>query len=236
MLGADGGDGAARPCEAEALPSGAVGDDGKGCPLEGSPCDAPALAAEARLAAALGGLASLCGASRALAAALVRAGALGAALRLARRSVDACAAPERERELRAALAACRMDGVLRAAKGHSPAVVCARPAARLPTLAQAGAVSLSSAGAARQAALQLDVPALTEPSSTASQRRLAAMAAAIVCFEAEVAPGVAADAPPQASLDDLRLATPALHPMGCWWSGCAPRPPPAPPARAHVDE
>jgi len=240
MLGADGGARAPCPCEVEPLLGehatrcGAAGDDGEGCPHGGSPCDAPALAAEARLAAALGWLATLCGAFWELAVALVRGGALGAALALARRSVDACAAPKRERELRAALAACHMDGVLRAAGGHWPAVVCARPAAPLPTLAQACAAPLSCAGAARQAALQLDVPALAEPSSTASQRRLAAMAAAVARFEAEITPGIAANAPLQVSLDDLRLCSPALRPMGCWWSGCASHPPPAPPARAHT--
>jgi hypothetical protein len=242
MLGAAGGAGAARPCEVaaslgeRATCCGAAGNDGEGCPRGGCSCDAPALAAEARVAAALDGLTSLLGTSRALAAALVRAGALGAALRLARRSVDACAAPERERELRAALAACRMDGVLRAARGHSPPVVRARPAAPLPTPRAGRRCPADAVRVWRQAVLQLDVPALAEPSSTASQRRLAAMAAAIARYEAAVALGIAADAPSQASPEDLRLDMPSLRPVGCWWSGCAPRPPPAPPARAHVKD
>jgi len=56
------------------------------------------------------------------------------------------------------------------------------------------------------------------------QQLLTALAAGIARFEAEVAPGIAADAQPDRSLDDLRLATPALRPVGCWWSGCAPPP------------
>ncbi len=241
MLGADGGAGAARPCEVTALLGEratccrAVGDDGKGCPRAGSSCDAPALAAEARVAAALDGLTGLLGTSRALAAALVRAGALGEALRLARRSVNACAAPEPEREVRAALVACRMDGVLRAARGHWPAMVCARPAAPLPMPRAGRRCPADAVRVWRQAALQLDVPALAEPSSTALQRRLAAMAAAIARFEADLATSTAADGPSQASPEDLRLDMPSLRPMGCWWSGCAPRPSPAPPARAHVE-
>ena len=51
-----------------------------------------------------------------------------------------------------------------------------------------------------------------------------ATAAALARFEAEVAPGIAAEAQPNLSLEDLRLATPALRPVGCWWSGCAPLP------------
>ncbi len=167
------------------------------------------------------GVAKLAGASRALAAALARGGALGAAARLAQRFVDAHEAPERERA--AAHARRCMDGVLRAAGEHSPAVVRARPAAPGPTSAGRRCPA-DAVRARRQAALQLGEPALSEPSSTASQRRLAAMAAAIARLEAEVAPGLAAEGPSQATLDDLRLATPALRPVGCWWSGCAPAP------------
>ncbi len=43
----------------------------------------------------------------------------------------------------------------------------------------------------------------------------------------------AAEAPSEASLEDLRLQAPALRPVGCWWAGCAPPSPPVPPARAH---
>jgi len=53
------------------------------------------------------------------------------------------------------------------------------------------------------------------------------MAAAFAAFDAEVAPRIPADALPLVSLEDLRLQTPALRPVGCWWSGCAQ---PAPPA------
>jgi len=48
------------------------------------------------------------------------------------------------------------------------------------------------------------------------------MVAAVARFEAEVAPHIAAEAQPEASLEDLRLRTPALRPMGCWCTGCAP--------------
>ncbi len=46
------------------------------------------------------------------------------------------------------------------------------------------------------------------------------MAAAVALLEAEVAPHVATEALPEASLEDLRLRTPALRPMGCWCTGC----------------
>jgi len=49
---------------------------------------------------------------------------------------------------------------------------------------------------------------------------MAALAAAVARFEAEVVPHIAAEAQPEASLEDLRLRTPALHPVGCWCSGC----------------
>ncbi len=70
---------------------------------------------------ALGGVASLVGASRALAAPLVRAGALGAAMSLAQRVVLAHE-DEREREDSAALAARHMQEVLRAVGRHVPEV------------------------------------------------------------------------------------------------------------------
>jgi hypothetical protein len=103
-----------------------------------------AAAAEAEVTGALGGVAELAGASRALAAALARAGALGAAARLARRYVDAHAAPEREG--RAELAGGLMAGVLRAAEQrlpeararapcHAPCSECARAAAVTRVLA-----------------------------------------------------------------------------------------------------
>ncbi len=44
------------------------------------------------------------------------------------------------------------------------------------------------------------------------------MAAAVARFEA--APHIAADAQPEAGLEDLRLRTPALRPVGCWCTGC----------------
>jgi len=70
---------------------------------------------------ALGSTASLAGASRALAAALVRAGALGAAMSLVRRVVLAHE-DERKREVRAALAAGHMLQMLRVVGRHVPEV------------------------------------------------------------------------------------------------------------------
>ncbi len=67
------------------------------------------------------------------------------------------------------------------------------------------------------------------PGGAAYQRAVTATAAAVLRFEAEVKPGIAAEAHPEPSLEDLRLATPALRPVGCWWSGCAPLP------AVHVD-
>ena len=66
---------------------------------------------------ALGGVASLAGACRTLAAALVRAEALGAAMSLAQRVVIAHE-DEHEREDSAALAARHMQEVLRAVGRH----------------------------------------------------------------------------------------------------------------------
>jgi len=43
----------------------------------------------------------------------------------------------------------------------------------------------------------------------------------IAHFEATVAPHIAAEALSEASLEDLRLQTPALRPVGCWSTGCA---------------
>jgi hypothetical protein len=51
--------------------------------------------------------------------------------------------------------------------------------------------------------------------------QLATAAAAVTRFEAETAPHIAAEAPTPASLEDLRLQTPALRPVGCWWLGYA---------------
>ncbi len=50
--------------------------------------------------------------------------------------------------------------------------------------------------------------------------------AAIARFEAEVAPRIAAGALSDASLEDLRLQTPALRPVGCWCTECAGLSPP----------
>jgi len=49
--------------------------------------------------------------------------------------------------------------------------------------------------------------------------------AAIARFEAEVTPGIAAEALSDVSLEDLRLQTPALRPVGCWCTECARLPP-----------
>jgi len=76
------------------------------------------------------------------------------------------------------------------------------------------------------------MPASPEVGSE-TQRWLADLAAAIARFEAEVAPHMPAEAP-SPSLEDLRLRTPALHPVGCWSTGCARRsPPPVPPTSAR---
>jgi len=61
-----------------------------------------------------------------------------------------------------------------------------------------------------------------------SALHLDAAAAAIGRFEAEAAPRIPVDTLSEASLEDLRLQAPALCPMGCWCTGCAPLPPQAP--------
>jgi len=66
-----------------------------------------------------------------------------------------------------------------------------------------------------------------EPSSRPFEGALAIMASAFAAFDAEVAPRIPADGLSPVSQEDLRLKTPALRPVGCWWSGCAR---PAPPA------
>jgi len=43
----------------------------------------------------------------------------------------------------------------------------------------------------------------------------------IAHFEATVAPHITAEALSEVSLEDLRLQTTALHPVGCWSMGCA---------------
>jgi len=45
--------------------------------------------------------------------------------------------------------------------------------------------------------------------------------AAVARFEAEAAQRIPADTLSEASLEDLRLQTPALRPVGCWCMGCA---------------
>ncbi len=67
---------------------------------------------------------------------------------------------------------------------------------------------------------EASVAAPSEQLRPADQQLLAAMAAAVARFEAEVAPHVAAEAQPEAGLEDLRLRTPALRPVGCWCTGC----------------
>jgi len=110
--------------------------------------------------------------------------------------------------------AARRRGPLAAGGARARCSTPARPRA-------GGGCSSDAVRARRQVTLHLDEPAPSGPSGTDHQRRLAALAAAVARFETEVAPGIAA-APP-ASLDDLRLRMPALRPVGCWWSGCAPR-------------
>jgi len=62
-----------------------------------------------------------------------------------------------------------------------------------------------------------------EPSSRPFEGALAIMASAFAAFDAEVAPRIPADGLSPVSQEDLRLKTPALRPVGCWWSGCAAR-------------
>ncbi len=72
------------------------------------------------------------------------------------------------------------------------------------------------------------------PSGRASAAdQLAGMAAAVARFEAEVAPHLAAEAQPEASLEALRLRTPTLRPVGCWSRGCAPLTPTVLPRMQH---
>ncbi len=88
---------------------------------------------------------------------------------------------------------------------------------------QAGAGVADAARAARQdCPLLLDNAPPLGPSSKQYQGALASFAAAVARFEAEAAQRIPADTLPEASLEDLRLQTPALRPVGCWWWGCAP--------------
>ena len=105
------------PPGARAPGCGAASGGDKGSPHEDSPSNDRASDMKAMVMDALGGVASLAGASRALAAPLVRAGALGAAMSLAQRAVLAHAG-EREREDSAVLAARHMQEVLRAVVRH----------------------------------------------------------------------------------------------------------------------
>ena len=54
--------------------------------------------------------------------------------------------------------------------------------------------------------------------------QLAGMAALAAIYDASAPRGVAAEAAeeaqPEAGLEDLRLRTPALRPVGCWCTGC----------------
>ena len=52
--------------------------------------------------------------------------------------------------------------------------------------------------------------------------QLADMAAFAALYEHSTAEEVAEEAQPEAGLEDLRLRTPALRPVGCWCTGCAP--------------
>jgi len=58
----------------------------------------------------------------------------------------------------------------------------------------------------------------------ADRLHLQTVAIGVARFEAEVAPRIAAEPLSEASLEDLRLQTPALRPVGCWCTGCAPLP------------
>jgi len=80
-----------------------------------------------------------------------------------------------------------------------------------------------------QAALRPRAQAIdnSQPASAAALQQLWAIADqttaadCIARFEATVAPHIAAEALSEASLEDLRLQTPALRPVRCWGTGCA---------------
>jgi len=158
-------------------------------------------------------------ASRPLSLALARASALGAAARLAQHWVNRFEEPQREGKVRAA-ARCVMS-LLQAFDRHLPEV-CARSA---PPMHKAHVGSSWSADAAR--AGRQDCPLLdyctppVEPSSNEVQGASFTLVAAVARFEAEAAQRIPADTLPEASLEDLRLQTPALRPVGCWCMGCA---------------
>jgi len=118
----------------------------KGSPHVDDPCNDSASHMETKVTDVLKSVASLAGASRALAAALVRAGALGAAAGLAQRFVLTGAHGDAH-EHRAAPAAWLMQEVLSDVGRHVPEVCtpCTIPCLQV-ALARAGA--LSGAGAA----------------------------------------------------------------------------------------
>jgi len=175
--------------------------------------------AEVGAIAGVASAARMSDASRALALALARAGALGAAARLAQHWVAACEEPQRE--VKALAAASCLQSLLQAVEQHLPEV-CAGSA---PPRLSAHAGRSRSADAARAAwqgcQLLADGTPPVEPGNNRYQGGLTALAALVARFEAETAQRIPADTPPEASLEDLRLQTPALCPVGCWWSGCA---------------
>ncbi len=102
---------------------------------------------------------------------------------------------------------------------HGPAARClhhayTRKAPRAPFLptAQASNERWEASDAAQSRPSSTDDPGTT--------------AAAVARFEAEVAPRIAAEALSEASLEDLRLQTPALRPVGCGCTECAQLSPP----------
>ncbi len=175
--------------------------------------------------AAVSSTASMADASRPLCVALARAGALGAAARLAQHWVGACEEPQLLGKAQAALRC--VQPLLQAVSRQLPK---ARARCALPVLsAHAGASwSADAARAARQdCSLMADVaPPLggqpVEDALADVEGILAEVAVEFEKFEAADAQRLPADTLSPFSLEDLRLRTPALRPVGCWWSGCAP--------------
>jgi len=220
--------------------SAAGGDD------TGSPHTAWAAESDAVVTDALAGFDALYRASLALAQALASAGAMSAAARLAQQFADARG--PREREDRACRAVSCLAGLPRASVFFSPQVraVARLPCCRTPQVSAATSPSVRfkcGCGAARGPHCAARRPACARmqgplgrgaaaaaaacglvPSGPRASAvdQLADMAAFAALYEHSTAEEVAEEAQPEAGLEDLRLRTPALRPVGCWCTGCAP--------------
>ncbi len=237
-----------KPCRPGALAGGrppgersaAGGDD------TGSPHTAWAAESDAVVTNALAGFDALYRDSLALAPALVSAGALSAAARLAQQFADARG--PREREDRAARAVSCVAALPRASEFFSPQVsaVARLPCCRTPQVSAAtspsvrfkcgcGAVRGPHCVARRLACVRMQGPLGPDAAAAAAAcgvgplgpcasavDQLADMAAFAALYEHSTAEEVAEEAQPEAGLEDLRLRTPALRPVGCWCTGCAP--------------